>query len=254
MDIIEYANGQPCWVDLMTNDVDAAVEYYSGLFGWEFAPAQGDDNYRLISIGGKVIAAVWAVDDVAIEPTWRIFFSTDDLAATCEAVVHAGGSVEFGPETVGGRGSYADCRDAVGGAFIAWQGDEQPGSEVTGVPGSWMWSEYVTRHVQQTTAFYGSALGWEFESAGDGYQVFKVEAQPFGGILPAPAEMPEEFGEFWTPYFYVEDIDAAVEYTQATGGEIIYGPAVLPDTSVVVELTHPSCGFFYALKPGPGMA
>ena len=30
-----YIAGVPCWVDLSTPDPDAAVAFYSGLFGWE---------------------------------------------------------------------------------------------------------------------------------------------------------------------------------------------------------------------------
>lgn len=30
-----YAQGTPCWIDIGTPDLDAAIAFYSDLFGWE---------------------------------------------------------------------------------------------------------------------------------------------------------------------------------------------------------------------------
>lgn len=34
-----YVDGAPNWTDLGTPDLDGAVDFYTGLFGWEYAAA-----------------------------------------------------------------------------------------------------------------------------------------------------------------------------------------------------------------------
>jgi uncharacterized protein len=42
----EYPAGVPCWVDIEQEDTEAAMAFYGGLFGWEFArSADSPDPY-----------------------------------------------------------------------------------------------------------------------------------------------------------------------------------------------------------------
>ena len=43
-----YIPGVPCWVDASQPDAEAAIEFYGGLFGWEFEeamPARPNGKY-----------------------------------------------------------------------------------------------------------------------------------------------------------------------------------------------------------------
>ena len=56
-----YPQGVPCWVDTAQPDPQAAVEFYGGLFGWEFEdrmPADAPGNYFVATIRGKDVAAI----------------------------------------------------------------------------------------------------------------------------------------------------------------------------------------------------
>ena len=40
--------GEPCWIHLFTADVDAAVTFYGGLFGWSVGePSEEFGGYRM---------------------------------------------------------------------------------------------------------------------------------------------------------------------------------------------------------------
>ena len=39
-----YEPGTPCWVDLGSPDLDASVEFYGGLFGWEVPEAENAEQ------------------------------------------------------------------------------------------------------------------------------------------------------------------------------------------------------------------
>lgn len=41
-----YIPGVPCWVDTSQPDPEAAVDFYSGLFGWEFENVLPPDDKR----------------------------------------------------------------------------------------------------------------------------------------------------------------------------------------------------------------
>ena len=56
-----YIPGVPCWIDTSQPDPEAAVEFYSGLFGWEFEdvmPPESAGKYFIARIRGGDVAAV----------------------------------------------------------------------------------------------------------------------------------------------------------------------------------------------------
>jgi predicted enzyme related to lactoylglutathione lyase len=56
-----HAAGSPCWVDLMTPDVDGAKAFYAAVFGWT-AEDQFDDAgeriYTSLSKDGQAVAGL----------------------------------------------------------------------------------------------------------------------------------------------------------------------------------------------------
>ena len=58
-----YPYGVPCWVDTIQPDVEAAVAFYSGLFGWECEdqmPPDAGGNYYSAKLHGLEVAAICA--------------------------------------------------------------------------------------------------------------------------------------------------------------------------------------------------
>ena len=56
-----YPAGVPCWVDTQQPDVEAAMHFYGGVFGWEFedtAPAGGTGRYVIATLNGQEAAAI----------------------------------------------------------------------------------------------------------------------------------------------------------------------------------------------------
>src|SRR2546421_12908514 len=57
----EYPAGVPCWVDTLQPDVRTALDFYSAVFGWEFAgpgsmPFGGE--YHLARVRGRDAAGI----------------------------------------------------------------------------------------------------------------------------------------------------------------------------------------------------
>ena len=56
-----YIPGVPCWVDTSQPDPEAAVDFYGGLFGWEFEdvmPPGSAGKYFIARLRGGDVAAV----------------------------------------------------------------------------------------------------------------------------------------------------------------------------------------------------
>ena len=56
-----YIPGVPCWIDTSQPDPEAAVDFYRGLFGWEFEdvmPPGSEGKYFIARLRGGDVAAV----------------------------------------------------------------------------------------------------------------------------------------------------------------------------------------------------
>ena len=83
-----YIPGVPCWIDTSQPDPEAAVAFYSGLFGWEFAdvmPPDSEGKYFIGRLRGGDVAAVGSTPQGAPPmATWNTYIaveSADETAA-----------------------------------------------------------------------------------------------------------------------------------------------------------------------------
>ena len=109
------------WHELATSDDEAAMEFYSRLFGWETI-----DNmdmgplgfYRIYGQRGKQYGGMYKKPaDMPVPPHWLLYIQVADLDATVEKVKARGGQLLFGPEEVPGGGRIAQCLDPQGAMF-----------------------------------------------------------------------------------------------------------------------------------------
>jgi predicted enzyme related to lactoylglutathione lyase len=116
-------------------------------------------------------------------------------------------------------------------------------------PGTPCWVDIASTDIGQTTAFYGSLLGWECEDAGEEaghYHVARLGGKQVAGIGP---QMMEGQPCVWTTYVSVEDTDKSVEIATGAGATVLAPPmdvmtlgrmAVLLDpTGAAVSLWQP---------------
>ena len=98
-----YLPGVPCWVDTSQPDPEAAVAFYSGLFGWEFEdvmPPGSPGKYFIARLRGGSVAAVGSQPDGAPPmAAWNTYVwveSADDAAARVLPRLRAvGGDVDL---------------------------------------------------------------------------------------------------------------------------------------------------------------
>lgn len=171
-----YPAGVPCWVDTTQPDVDAAVTFYSGLFGWTFddvMPPGAPGRYLIAKLDGQDAAGLGGGTglDAGAEAAWNTYIAVDDADAAVRRLVAAGAALVAGPEDAGEGGRDAALADPQGAGFHVWQARRRPGAQAVNVPGAWNFSDLHTPDPGASVGFYRDAFGWEIDDLGFGLMV-----------------------------------------------------------------------------------
>ncbi|MFE3189973.1 VOC family protein [Nocardia sp. NPDC059240] len=117
------------------------------------------------------------------------------------------------------------------------------------VPGSPNWLDLGSPDLDAATAFYGTVLGWEFQSAGPdagGYGFFQVDGKTVAGIGPLT-----EAGaaSSWTVYFQTPDADATTKAAEQAGATVRNEPFDVMGVGRMANLTGPLGAQFAVWQP-----
>jgi predicted enzyme related to lactoylglutathione lyase len=257
----DYNDGEFCWVDLATPDLDASAKFYGDLIGWKFEPAEVPEGvdvggYGNFTYEGKPVAGMGRIMQEGQPPAWSSYVKVSDADATAAKVKEAGGTVVLGPMDIpGGAGRFMVCQDAEGAFISLWQPDRHRGAELVNEVGSWSWSNLLSRDLDAAKRFYGAVFGWEVarnEEAPPDIFNWQVQGQRWpeglGGVMRMPEEMPAEVPPFWEVYLLVEDLDRAIEITKAAGGRLVVGPIDIP-IARFASLIDPQGAAFSLMQP-----
>jgi predicted enzyme related to lactoylglutathione lyase len=231
-----YVPGTPCWVDLGSPDLDASIEFYGGLFGWQVPENENMEQtggYRRATKNGVDVAGMMPLMQEGQPPAWSTYVSVADAAATAAAVSEAGGSVIAEPMDVLGLGHMAVFADPTGAVFGIWQPGTFPGAGLVNEPGTLSWNELNIRDLAAAKEFYGAVFGWTFEDNDMGeagtYTTISLGEDMVGGILNMTERgVPEQVPAHWQVYFAVEETDATVAQATERGGGVMVPPMEVP--------------------------
>ncbi len=230
-----YLPGTPSWVELGSPDMDASVEFYAALFGWEVPESENAEQtggYRIALKDGKPAAGMMPLMQEGQPPTWTTYVSVADADAIAAAVKEAGGNVIAEPMDVMDLGKMAIFADPTGAVFGIWQPGTFLGAGLVNEPGAIAWNELGTRDTAAAKEFYGTVFGWGAVDNDTGamgiYTQWKLGESSVGGMMDVSGRLPDEIPAHWLTYFAVEDADAAVETAKEKGGSVSFGPIDIP--------------------------
>jgi predicted enzyme related to lactoylglutathione lyase len=255
-----YDPGTPCWVDLMSPDIDAGKAFYSAVFGWDAVDQFDDEGNRVyvnFELDGKKVAGLGGqppgMDDMP--PVWNTYIATDDCDAVAAKVTEAGGSVLMPPMQVMDAGSMAIFADPTGAAFSVWKAGEHFGAQIANEANTYSWNELQTRDLATAKAFYAKVFGWNFDVQDMGemgeYNVIAGGGnnEGMGGMMTMPPDVPEMVPNYWGVYFMVSDVVATVDKVKAAGGMVVVEPFPIPGVGMNAVVHDPAGGNFALLQP-----
>jgi predicted enzyme related to lactoylglutathione lyase len=251
-----YTAGVPCWVDTSQPDPERGVEFYSGLFGWEFVdvmPPGSPGKYFIGRIRGGDVAAVGSQPEGSPPmATWNTYVWVDSADDTAAKVRDAGGSVMMEPFDVLDAGRMAVFADPEGAMFCVWEAREQKGARVVNEHGALNFNGLNTRDPDGAKSFYGTVFGWQTLDLGQtqawtlpGYGDFLEQSDPdirkrlaeFGGpegfedvvaTLNPIGEDQSDLPPHWSVTFGVDDADAIADKARELGGDVTVAPFDAP--------------------------
>ncbi|MEO8888293.1 MAG: VOC family protein [Jatrophihabitantaceae bacterium] len=246
--------GTPCWVDLMTSDLDAARLFYEGLFGWHLGESAPDTGgYVMAFVDGKAVAGLGPMMQENHPPVWTAYLASDDADASTAAITAAGGTVLAPAFDVLDAGRMAVAQDPTGGTFGIWQSRAHTGMQLANEPNAVTWNEFMTRDYTAAKTFFADVFGYTYTDMGDeGFQYSTIElgGATIGGLGALPADVPSQVPAHWRQYFQVDDADGAVNEVVRLGGSVLRPAADMP-YGRHADVADPQGATFSVITPAP---
>jgi predicted enzyme related to lactoylglutathione lyase len=251
-----YIPGVPCALDATQPDPEAAVAFYSGLFGWEcedVMPLESEARYFVARLRGHDVAAVGSIEVPPQTATWNTYFWVDNADETASRVREAGGSVLMEPFDIEPEaGRKAVCTDLEGAVFCVWQAKKNTGAQLVNEPGTLVFNGLHTRDMEGAKSFYGPVFGWRTFTLDGGAEMWALPGYgdhlerdnpdhrkrltEMGGpgyddvvasIDPIPDDQPDPPAQ-WSVTFAVDDPNATAAKATELGGTVIDPPLEAP--------------------------
>ncbi|NHN57241.1 VOC family protein [Calidifontibacter sp. DB0510] len=224
--------GTPCWADCAVQPehrgMHHATDFYERLFGWRIEEGPKEAGGYAICLKDDAAAAALAPAMSEEQPAaWTVYLATDDLDATLQRVVGAGGQVVAGPMDVLTAGRAAYVMDPVGGHVGLWQAGDHIGYGITGEPDTVAHHTLLTLDVPASQRFYGDVFGWTFTSDDAYGATAHLDGAPIATVHQAD-QLPDDVRSAWLVHFGVVSRDASAQIAQELDAQILLtfdGPA-----------------------------
>ena len=253
-------HGEFIWYELLTDNCDDAITFYSAILGWE-ATASGHPSmdYRILHAKdedtGESCGACGLLQlneemrQGGARPVWLGYIGVDDVDHSVANIVACGGKVKMPATDIPNVGRLAMVTDPQGVPFYVMRGfsDQTSLAFASDKPrvGHCAWNELVTNDPESAKTFYFKEFGWskdgEMNMGPMGAYEFIRHNGVIGAVMPKPNDMPIPM---WNYYFRCADIDNAVNTIAELGGKIEFGPDEIPGGQFIVKGLDPQGALF----------
>lgn len=242
------------WYELLTTDVAAASAFYGKVVGWGAQDASTSElAYTVVTANDVAVGGLMELPEegrrLGATPRWLGYLAVDGIDATASQIARRGGAVLL-PPTDSNIGRVSVVADPQKATFALVDGltygrQKSGGLEESGHVG---WHELLAQDRNKVFDFYGELFGWQKDSTEadptDFYHLFASSGQTIGGMLTKLPSVPQPC---WLYYFNVDDINAAAERVNGSGGRMLQGPIELSDGCWIARCVDPQ-GALFALQ------
>jgi hypothetical protein len=120
-----HTHGDFSWAELETPDVEAAKEFYQGVFGWELAQSDMPGApYTVIKAGGREVGGMMRLPPQAppgTPPHWLVYVTVNDVDEVARKVEELGGRLLVQPREIPKVGRFCVLQDPQGAVLAAIQ-------------------------------------------------------------------------------------------------------------------------------------
>ena len=239
--------GKLVWLDLLTDDVSSAVQFYESVFGWE-ARLFGDGSYAELYAGKHLVCAIAEYEEDSAEPgnaRWLTSISVQDVDSAVKKVLAEGGKVLEPSFNLPDRGRLAVVEDSQGAILVLLRatGGDPVNDDL--VHNQWAWAELWTRDTEQALNFYQAVIDYTPHKlpAGDGEE--RILLATGGKARAAIVSLPwDDVTPNWVPYIPVRDVSLFETKIREAGGAIIIPSSAVQGQTNPALVMDPTGGVF----------
>jgi predicted enzyme related to lactoylglutathione lyase len=219
--------GAPCWIDLLTSDLDRAKDFYGTVFGWTFESAGPEyGGYVTASKDGRPVAGLMGNDPQFRTPDgWTTYLHTADIKASLAAATAAEGALGSEAMEIKDKGHMATLTDPTGAFFGLWQPNGHSGFEVVNEAGAPVYFQLTTRDYGKALDFYREVFGWHTEAVSDTdefrYSTAIFDGDALLGVMDGARDLADGAPSNWFYFLGAEDVDKTVQLVKDNGGTVI---------------------------------
>ena len=255
----ESIQGRMSWYQLNTPDPAAALAFYQPLLGWspQTWQPEGSPPYTMICRGEIPIGGMMAMPPEAdgAPAHWLVYIGADDVDATFEKAIAAGGKAFVPPMDIPETGRFAVLADPWGAMFALWKSAAPAVSpEAEPEVGDISWHEISADDLEASWAFYSSLFGWESVVDHDmgpemgPYRLFgRAGRPPLGGMFRRPPEMPVNA---WSVYGMVKDVPETLAAAEKAGATTVVPTMEVPGGDHIAMFMDPQGAMFAIHQKG----
>jgi predicted enzyme related to lactoylglutathione lyase len=224
-----YELGDPCWADLISPDLDAAINFYPAVLGWTAGESNSDfGGYMMFSKDGQPVAgAMAAPPEHEMMSSWTTYLNVPDAEKFVALAEKNGASVYLAPQVVGDIGTMAVLGDPTGATIGLWAPANFSGFGLYDQAGAPSWFEHHSSDYNGALKFYQSVFNWKTQTVGDTddfrYSTANHGEVSFAGLMDTSNFLPEPAPSHWSMYVGVENVDASCESVARLGGTVLDG-------------------------------
>jgi len=218
------AVGEIFWFTLLSEDVGAAAEFYSDLFGWEIV--QSPTGGLMALRNGQPFAGMNRIENRlpdASESMWLAAISVADTARSVATARRLNATIRQDTTELEGWGTYAVIQDPQGAPLLIVKPQRTLGGRQG--YGGWRWAELWTRDTGAAATFYREVIGYEIENVQTGndiYTAFSSGGQRSAGLVELQRA---DIAPRWAPYVGVTDLRGILVRVWQEGGQVLREPA-----------------------------
>lgn len=225
----DFPAGAPCWIDLMTSDMNRSREFYTALFGWSYEVGDQEKygGYTTAFKDGKSVAGLMQSqgEGQGYPDMWSTYLRVDDIAASMAAATNAGAISYMDPMDVPEQGKMAMLGDPSGASIGLWEFGGHTGFQAHEEAGASAWHELHSKDYPAAVSFYQGVFGLQASVTSDTpefrYTTLTDGDKELAGVMDASGYLPDEVPSNWQVYFQADDVDAAVAKALTLGATVI---------------------------------